>query len=196
MVTDMVLMRRPFLNAGPEEGVDPKGQRRRFVLAGAAAGLAVGGVARVWMRTLTEQEPVFSVGGTIFILLVFTGLGACGGLALAWRRLGSPRRMLVQRGVGLLPTALMGPFVPFFLPAMFGAFLLAFPQWGRWKRRLLLAAIVLLGGFLLLVSVSRGPVGMASFGLWLAVSYAFFLSYRIVFEPRDGPRQPAAEANA
>ncbi|MGD9932863.1 MAG: hypothetical protein AB7T37_04010 [Dehalococcoidia bacterium] len=195
MVTDMMLMRRPFLNAGPAEGDDPRSQRRRFILAGAMTGLAVGGVARVWMRTLTEQEPVFSAGGTIFILLVFSGLGACGGLAFAWRRLRSPRRMLVQRGVGLLPTALMGPFFPFFLPAMFGAVLLAFPQWGRWKRRLLLAGIALLGGFLLLVSASRGPVGVASFGLWMAVSYAFFLSYRIVFEPRDGAYEPTAGAN-
>ncbi|MCA9831788.1 MAG: hypothetical protein R3B97_10310 [Dehalococcoidia bacterium] len=190
MVTDALLMRRPFLNGGPEAGTPATGQRKRSLAWGALAGLVVGGVARVWMRTLTEEDPVFSVAGTVFILLVFSGLGACGGLALAWRRTGSPRRMLVQRGLGLLPTAFMGPFFPFFLPALFGALLSAFPGWGRWRRRSLWGLIVLLSGFLLLISLSRGPIGIASYALWMVVSYAFFLSYRIVFEPRGS--SPAA----
>ncbi len=190
MVTDALLMRRPFLNGGPAPGVPGKGQRRRYLAWGALVGVGVGAVARVWMRTLTEQEPVFSVGGTLLILLVFSGLGACGGLALAWRRTGSPRRMLVQRGLGLLPTAFMGPFFPFFLPALFGALLSAFPGWGRWRRRGLWALIVLLSGFLFFVSLGRGPIGIASYALWMVVSYAFFLSYRIVFEPRGS--SPAA----
>lgn len=196
MIADALLMRRPFLNAGPKPGSDPRDQRKRLVLAGALAGLIAGSVARIWMRTLTEQEPIFSIGGTVFILLVFAGLGACAGLTLAWRRLGSPRRMLIQRGVGLLPTAFMGPFFPFFLPAMFGALLLAFPQWGRWRRRLLMSLIVVAGGFLFLAWSSRGLIGIAAFVLWIAVSYAFFLTYRIVFEPRRNVAQDPVLAEA
>ncbi len=170
--------------------------RRRYVLFGAAIGLATGAFARVWMRTLTEQDPVFTIAGTTFILLAFAGSGACAGLALAWRRLRSRRRMAVQRGVGLVPFLFMGPFVLQFLPSLFGSWLAAFPGWGRIRRASLWVGIALLSVFFLLVSVSRGAIGFTSFAMWGVLSYLMFLSHRIVFEPRHDSQTPAAPADA
>jgi hypothetical protein len=188
MVRGALLMDSAILDQRPA----PARGRLRAVLAGAFVGLATGIVARIWIRTLVEGETVFTIGGTGVILVAFTGFGACAGLAYAWRRYGSRRRLMVQRGVGMVPLLFMGPFVPFFLPSVFGSWLAAFPGWPRWSRRALWAAIASLGGFFLLVCVGRGPVGVASFALWAALSHAMFLSQRIVFEPRGLEQRPAA----
>src|SRR6185369_2091352 len=87
--------------------------RRRYLLAGAAAGGLTAIVARLFMRSISD-DPVFTVPGTTLIFLVFGGLGACAALALLWRQLGSPRPRLVQQLVGFAPLLLMGPFMPLF----------------------------------------------------------------------------------
>jgi hypothetical protein len=185
MRTDVLSMPRSFLDETPVPEPQHARARRRAMLWGAAIGLATGAFARVWMRTLTEQEPVFSIPGTAFILLAFAAFGACAGLALAWRRQRSPRRMAVQRGVGLVPFLFMGPFMALFLPSLFGALLAAHPAWRRRWRAILWTAITLLGGFFFLASIDRGGIGWLSFAMWLPLSYLMFVSQRIVFEPRE-----------
>jgi hypothetical protein len=188
VLRDSLLMRPSFLNTPAADG--PGGTtslRRRYVAAGAFIGFATGAFARLWMRTLTEDDPVFTIFGTGFILVAFAGFGACAGLALAWRRLRSRRRMAVQRGVGLAPFLFMGPFMPLFLPSLLGSLLAGFPGWRRWLRVLMWAAIGLLAAFFLLISTGRGAVGVASFAMWLPLSYLMFLAQRIVFEPRAAP---------
>ena len=184
---------RPGRTAGPRDHA-----RRGYVSRGAAIGLAVAIIARFWMRALTEQPPKFSVGGTGFILLVVSGLGACAGLAFAWRRLGSNRRLLVQRGVGLAPFLLMGPFMVFFIPGLLAAVGLAHRRWRKWLRRALIAVACLLGAFLLLaLSSVGGGQGAARVLLYIPVAYALFITNRIVFEPRraQGSAPPPADPN-
>ena len=165
--------------------------RRGYVLRGAAIAFAVAIVARFWMRAITEQPHKFSIGGTGFIFVVVSGLGAYAGLAFAWRRLGSNRRMLVQRGVGMAPFLLMGPFMVFFIPGLLAAVGLAHRRWRRWLRRSLLTFACLLGAFFVFALGSSGDArGVAKALLYLPVAYALFLTNRIVFEPRL--RAPAA----
>ena len=162
--------------------------RRGYVLRAAAIGLAVAIVARFWMRALTDQPPRFSIGGTGFIFLVISGLGACAGLAFAWRRLGSSRRMLVQRGVGLAPFLLMGPFMVLFVPGLVAALTLAHRRWRTWLRRALFIIAGLVTAFLLFALLSRGGVaGPASMLLYIPIAYMMFLTNRIVLEPRSAP---------
>jgi hypothetical protein len=164
----------------------PSRARRRYVLRGAAIGLAVAIVARVWMRALTDQTPKFSIPGTGLIFVVVAGLGACAGLAFAWRRLASPRRLLVQRLVGLAPLLLMGPFMFLFIPGTLTAWTLAHRHWRRWLRIGLFAVAGLAGAFLLLAFAGRGgQQGALSLLLYFPVAYAMFLTNRIVFEPRS-----------
>lgn len=170
--------------------------RRRYVWQGALAGLLSGSVARVWMRTLSE-DPVFSVVGTTLILLVFAGLGAAAGLALAWRRLRSPRRMFVQRGVGLAPFLLMGPFMLFFLPSVVAATLFGHRGWRRLLRTSLWVGMGLFTAFIFLAMVSNGARGFAQFALYVPLAYLMFVTNRIALEPRAAtPPPPLASAEA
>ncbi len=187
-LTDSIWLPGQFLNRPPAAG-SLAVVRRRYVLQGALAGLLTGGVARVWMRTLSEDRQ-FSVGGTTFILLVFAGLGAAAGLALTWRRLRSPRRMLVQRGVGLAPLLLMGPFIPLFLPSVVAATLCGHRGWRRLARATLWVMIGLFTAFLFLVMASNGWVGMAQFGLYVPLAYMMFITNRIALEPRPAAPPP------
>jgi hypothetical protein len=70
-------------------------------------GLVWGIAARIWMR-LISTNPEFSLGGTIFIVLVPTLFGACAGLAFAARQRGfvAWRRRLPQ-------AACVVTFIPF-----------------------------------------------------------------------------------
>jgi hypothetical protein len=154
-----------------------------FVRMGAMAGLATGVVARLFMRSISEDHQ-FTVAGTLLILLTFAGLGAAAGMALRWRRQLSSRRLSVQRGVGLLPLLLMGPFVPLFAPGFLLSLVLAHRGWRRWVRRALVVTACLLGAFLLLVLLSDGVIGPARVVLYAGFAYALFLTNRIVFEPR------------
>ena len=71
---------------------------------GLLAGVALGAIARGWMRLITD-DPEFSWSGTIFIVAAFgiTGLGH--GIAWAARRAGLRRRWsTVARIVGAMLT--------------------------------------------------------------------------------------------
>ncbi|MBI2766926.1 MAG: hypothetical protein HYX53_13575 [Chloroflexi bacterium] len=159
--------------------------RRRYVLAGALCGLVVAVFARIWMRTISDEH-VFTVPGTTLILLVFSGMGACAGVAFAWRRLGSTRRLFVQRAVALVPYLLLGPFTLLFLPGFTLALVLGHRGWRRLVRRALFAVTTAALAFILLIMLSRGPLTAA---LYLGLAYALFLTNRIAIEPRarDAP---------
>ena len=196
-IPEQLRMRASFIDrAGPYLASTTQA-RRGYVWRGAALGLAVAVVARIWMRSLTGEEPKLSVGGTGFILLVFAALGACAGLAFAWRRLASRRRMLVQRGVGLAPLLLMGPFIVFFVPGSLVALTLAHRGWRRWGRRALFTVAALFAAFIELILISRGGVaGPVSALLYPPLAYVMLLTNRIVFEPRriaDGGASPAPD---
>jgi hypothetical protein len=101
-------------------------QRRRsgwrFVFGGPFAGAALGVVARCWMRLISD-DPEFSWGGTIFIVLAFTIAGAGHGVAWAVRRAGVRRRWSttarVAAGVSTLP--IFAGAGAMMLPTVFGA---------------------------------------------------------------------------
>lgn len=172
------------------------GRKRVYVLRAAAVGLALGLAARAWMRTISGEH-VFTVGGTVFIVLFFGGLGALTGLVFWWRRSGHrPRRDLVVRGAGLAPFALMGPFVLLFLPSLLAALLTGRSGWRRWPRRLAMGAAVvslLFTELILLTADVPGSEGVrvASGLLYLPLAYALFISNRLAFDPLP-PRESAA----
>jgi len=169
----------------------PVRSRRAYVLAGAVLGLAIGVFARVWMRTISE-DPVFTPVGTGLILVVFAGMGACVGLALAWRRLGSPRRMLVQRGVALVPYLLLGPFMLLFLPGFLAALVATHGGWWR-LARWPLTGIAALG--LLFLMVAMFSNGVASGLMYAVLAFAFYLTNRIAVAPK-GPAAGAGPLTA
>jgi len=194
-VASLLVMSPAFLNARPERPADRRATRRRYVAVGALAGAAVAVAARGFMRSVAE-DPVFSWAGTFFIVLVFTTLGAAAGLALAWRKLGSTRRMAVQRGAALAPFALMGPFMPLFAPGLAAAAVLAHPAWRRTLRWALLGLAALGGAFLLLVFAGNGLMGLAAMALYPIVAYALFLTNRIALEPRAPAPSPGRRMDA
>ena len=163
---------------------DPKA----FVVWGALIGFGVGVFARIWMRTISE-EPVFTAFGTGLILVVFAGMGACAGLALRWRTLGSARRMLVQRGVAFVPYLLLGPFMLLFLPGFLYALVSTHAGWRRLARWSLLGVALFGAGVLLLAMFENGPMSAA---MYAVLALAFHLTNRIAVAPRGAqPRQLA-----
>jgi hypothetical protein len=172
--------------------------RRRYVLRGALCGLVVAVFARIWMRTISDDH-VFTVPGTTLILLVFSGMGASAGLAFAWRRLGSTRRLFVQRAVALVPYLLLGPFTLLFLPGFTLALVLGHRRWQRFLRRALFGVTAVVLAFVLVIMLSRGPLSAV---LYVGLAYALFLTNRIAIEPRapvaapGGPNAPGAWAEA
>ncbi len=192
-ITQRLWLAGSAIDRPPPTGWDATSYRRRLMLRGALLGLMTGSVARVWMRTISDDHQ-FSVPGTLFILIVFSGLGAAAGLALAWRRVRSPRRMLVQRGVGLAPLLLMGPFIPLFAPSVIVATLIGHRHWRRILRASLWAVAGLVTAFFFLATVTQGPVGLAAFVLYLPLSYVMFITNRIALQPRTPPPPPSARA--
>jgi hypothetical protein len=175
----------PELIARLAEGIDddPHGVRRA-VLRGAQLGLFGAIVGRVWMRLISEQQ-VFSLPGTLLILIVVSGFGALAGWAFAVRRRprGRIRRWLF-RFLAFVPFLGMGPFVVFFL----GNFVYAVTSGRGWRRLVrwpLLALGALLSGFWTLVFVTQNPEGLgwASAVLYLAVGYLLFVSLRLALDP-------------
>jgi hypothetical protein len=158
--------------------------KRTYVLRGAAAGLTLGILGRIWMRTIS-QDPQFTVGGTGLIFLVFTGLGALTGLSIYWRRFGTERRMLVVRAAAWAPFLLMGPFMPLFLPGLGLAELRAHLEWGRWRRRLVKWSSWALLSFLVLIMLGaeQGP-GLIAAALYLLLAWALYFSNRIALTIR------------
>jgi hypothetical protein len=169
------------------EPVLPAVSRRRWLWTAAAIGLALGLTSRLWMRSISN-EPQFSIGGTVLILLVFCGLGALAGLATWWLRTASARRQLVQRGVAFLPFTLMGPFMLLFLPGLILAFVQTRVGWRRRSRWPLLAVAGIIATFLLLAFLQRpwplatiyAPLG------YVVLASALYVTNRIALAPRRG----------
>lgn len=161
--------------------------RRRFVLRGAAVGLAVSPVVRLWMRTISQHH-VFSVGGTMLIVLVFAGMGALAGLVSWWRRNPRHPRPLFVRAVGIVPFALLGPFTLLFLPSLLAAVTTGPLPPRRWLRRVAVLAGLLLFALtelILLTADVPGNAGvrLASGLLYLPLAYACFITIRLAVDP-------------
>lgn len=171
--------------------------RRGWLLRGGLAGLGAGVIMRVWMRTISDHH-VFSIGGTVFILLFFAGLGFLAALAAWWRfRADCPRRPAIVRAVAGIPFAAFGPFMLLFLPGALAAAVTGHPAWGRWRKRLLIGVAVATFGlielFLLTADVpGNAGVRIASGILYLPLAYAVFLTNRLAFDPME--RAPLAAA--
>ncbi|MFN0093982.1 MAG: hypothetical protein ACKVVT_04290 [Dehalococcoidia bacterium] len=193
MRRDLLLMNPAFV-AGDGLSLRQAPTKRVLVLRGALFAAAVALVARLWMRTVSDDH-VFSLPGTTFIVLVFAGMGAAAGLAFAWRRYGSHRRRAVQRATALVPFLLMGPFMIIFLPSLGLTVWMALGRRRRWLRRAVIGASVLLAGFLTLAFFSRETVGPLSAVLYLALAYVMFLSLRIAFAPLRTPAAAAGPAD-
>ncbi|MDR7253905.1 hypothetical protein J2X46_002895 [Nocardioides sp. BE266] len=98
---------------------------------GALLGLVVAVLARLWMRLISD-DPEFTWGGTIAILVVFTIFGACTGLVGAalsrgrsgwWRVAAIPGLgAFLAQGIVVLPLALLSAAL--FAPRG--------PAWLRW----------------------------------------------------------------
>ncbi len=155
--------------------------RSHPVIAGAAAGLAWGIVARLWMRFISDH-PEFSWSGTAFIVGAATIFGTAMGLAWlrrarggrGWWRLLGLTVLLLGMGTGslMIPTVLLG------------AVALGRP-WRRWITAVVLAIalvpqVLILGPDLGSMSVPRLMIALAAY-LVLLWSEAAALS--VVFRP-------------
>lgn len=177
VVTNVLAIGESLLVPGTPAG--PKLDMRGYVLRGAAAGLTLGVLGRIWMRTIS-QHPQFSPGGTGLILVVFSGLGALTGLSLAWRRFGTRRRMLVVRGAAWSPFLLMGPFMLLFLPGLGLAMLRSHREWGPRRRRAVKWSSWVLLSFLVLIMLGaeQGP-GLVAAALYLLLAWALYFTNRV-----------------
>jgi len=88
---------------------DAPADARGFILLGPALGVALGGVARVWMRWITV-DPEFTWGGTIGIVGAFTvAMTAQAGARVVRGRARSPRSIAMARvGAGVVSIGLFG----------------------------------------------------------------------------------------
>jgi MFS family permease len=140
------------------------------------------------MRTIS-QEHVFTVSGTVLIMLVFSAMGAAAALAAWWRRNPRHPRGVFVRAVGVLPFALLGPFTLLFIPSFLTGLVASHAGW-RWARRVALALGVLFLGLTELVLLTMDDAGsgwvrVASGILYLPLAYAVFVAIRLAFDPFD-----------
>jgi MFS family permease len=165
---------------------------RNAVLAGASIGLAFSLMLRLWMRLITDQEPVFTAGGTIFIVLVVTGFGAAAGYAFAVRHRTRRRfRKPVDRAMGFVPMLGMGPFMVFFLGGAVLAWLPSHPNARRSLRWGLIALGVIVTAFWTLLFLSGGEdlePSLIRAVIYLAVGYVLFVSLRFALTPTAAAR--------
>jgi hypothetical protein len=166
-----------------------------FVFGAPVAGATLGVVARCWMRLISD-DPEFSWGGTIFIVLAFTIAGTGQGVAWAVRRAGVRRRWSTTARVaaGVLTLPIFAGAGAMMLPTVFGASLAgARPDWPRAAR--LAAALVaipvpiIIGANLVESGITPGVL----LGVVLMVAtYAVVVrsSYAIVAPICDGWRLP------
>ena len=164
---------------------DPRG-RRRAILAGAQLGLLWAVIGRIWMRLLSEEQ-VFSVPGTVLILLVVSGFGAAAGYAF-WARTSTPASGLKRwwhRLLAYVPFLGMGPFTVFFAGHLAFAWRESRPRSRRVVRWLLGGVAVLIPAFWTLVFISQEPegTGWASALLYLSLGYLLYVSLRFALEP-------------
>ena len=179
---------------------DEPGGRRRAILIGAQLGLLWAIVGRIWMRTISEEQ-VFSVPGTIFILIVVSGFGAMAGYAFAARRTATPGRFKRwgQRLMAYVPFLGMGPFAIFFLGHFALAWRTSRPSAGRVLRFALGAAAIVIPAFWTIVFATQRPdgFGWASALLYLSLGYLLYVSLRFALEPTEAePVRPPPAALA
>ena len=169
---------RPSLYAANTAGNHP-------VQTAAGLGFLTGLIARLWMRSIS-QDPVFSVVGTFLILAVFTGMGAVAGWVYARRTRGLPARPRLTRTAAFVPFVLMGPFMPLFLPSLGLALVAAKRQWRRLFRWPIIALAVLAALFFEIVFLGEAPFPLLAAVLYLVLSWVMFLALRLGFEPVPG----------
>lgn len=169
---------RPSLYAATTAGNHP-------VQTAAGLGFLTGVIARLWMRSIS-QDPVFSVVGTFLILAVFTGMGAVAGWVFARRTRGLGARPRLTRTAAFVPFVLMGPFMPLFLPSLGLALVAAKRRWRRLFRWPIVALALLAGLFVVLVFLGQAPFPLLAAVLYLVLSWVMFLALRLGLEPLPG----------
>ena len=172
---------RPEVIARFGENVRARSHGVRYaVLFGAAVGLTWALLGRVWMRLISD-DPVFSVGGTIFIFIVVSGFGAAAGYAFSQRGRPAAGRLrgLVKRGLAFVPFLGMGPGLIFYGGLFPLALVSAKRGWRRLYRIPLLVAGVLPTTLMGIVMLSDGPLTAT---LFLVLGYVLFFSLRLAME--------------
>ena len=169
--------------------------RHPWLLApiGFVSGVALGAVARLWMRWISD-DPEFSWGGTIFIVTAFALLGMTQGIAAA-ARLGGRRRAVVTVARAFGVVGMMTIFAgagAIMLPTVVGGGLAVYrTDWRRWLR--VLFAVVALPP---VVAVTVGIVdeigvvrGVPQVVLFFAIYALVIWAVRATLAPlRDGWR--------
>ena len=173
--------------------------RRRVaptLAVGLAGGLSLGIVARAWMRLIAE-EPAFTWGGTIFIVLGFTIFGLTQSVvAIATGRARRRWTLTIARLIGTV--GLMPLFVAaggLMLPTVIGGgFASARREWrllARGACAAVASAPVLLVGHDLVQSFGWSLHTIAGFTAMLAVYSTIVWTARFTFAARpDGARLP------
>ncbi len=166
-----------------------------FVFCAPFAGAALGVVARGWMRLISD-EPEFSWGGTIFIVLAFTIAGAGHGVAWAVRRAGVRRRWSTTARVAaaVLTLPIFAGAGAMMLPTVFGATVAgARTDWPRAARLaagfVAIPVPIIIGADLVESGISPGVLlGV----VLMAATYGVVVrsSYVIVAPIEDGWRLP------
>ena len=180
----------------PARQASTNGARRRYLLSGAVVGLVLGAAARAWMRTISDEH-VFTVGGSLFIVAFFAGMGALAGLAAWWRWGASgPRSSLAVRAAAFAPFAFLGPFMLLFVPSLLAALVSGHPAWRTWARRLALAGAGVFFGLTELIILTADVPGnagvrLASGLLYLPLAYALFFTNRLALDPLPRRERPA-----
>ncbi|MGE3572842.1 MAG: hypothetical protein AB7J35_02150 [Dehalococcoidia bacterium] len=170
-----------------------------MLIVGAVVGFSLAVPARIWMRTISKDH-VFTVPGTMLILIFFSAMGALVGLVSWWRRRPTQRpRSFIVRAAGLAPFALLGPFTLLFIPSFFAALASGHPfRRKRWRRLTIGVAIAFFAFTELILLTMDAPGGggvrIASGILYLPLAYALFLSNRVALDPlpRQASGHPAA----
>ena len=179
--------------------IGTRDERRRVaptLAVGVVGGLSLGIVARAWMRLIAE-EPAFTWGGTIFIVLGFTIFGLTQSVvAIATGRTRQRWTLTVARLIGTV--GLMPLFVGaggLMLPTVIGGgFASARREWRRLTRGVWAAvasAPVLLVGHDLVGSFGWSLHTVAGFVAMLTVYSTIVWAARFTFSARpDGWRLP------
>lgn len=158
--------------------------------AGLASGLAVGVVARVWMRLIAE-DPEFSWAGTLFIVGAFGVFGTAQGAAWAGRRRGWRRGAVTPLRAGALVLSL-----PIFtgagsimLPVVATAALASWrTDWHRAARVVLAVLSAPIAVFVITDIIREFGLAPATFvrvGLFLAIYAVVVVALRPTVEPQD-----------
>lgn len=126
-----------------------------FVLAGASCGIALGAVARLWMRWISV-DPEFSWAGTIGILVSFSVFATAQSIAAVVRvRRARPGVIVSARvGAGLLSAGLFGAAGAMMLPTVvFGSIAVWRPQMRR-PIRALVSVLAIPGVVIVLMGIA------------------------------------------